>query len=79
MVNWRERIVSNPGILGGKAVVAGTRISVEIILEQLALEATVEDVIEYYPFLTRDDVLAALAYASEMAGERTAVAGAVSQ
>ncbi len=76
MIDWRERVVCDPGILGGKPVIAGTRVSVEIILEQLSLGATVNDVIEDYPFLTREDVLAALAYASAMAGETTVAGGA---
>ena len=68
MVDWHERIVSNPGILGGKLVIAGTRVSVEIILEHLAMELTVEEIVRSFPTITRDDVLAALAYASEAAG-----------
>lgn len=59
-----DRIVSNPEILGGKPVVRGTRISVDIILELFATGADYADVLEAYPHLTREDVQAAMRYAS---------------
>jgi len=49
-------------------VSAGTRLTVEIILEKLAAGRTVEEVREDYPFLAREDVLAALAYARNAIG-----------
>lgn len=58
-----ERIVSNPGVLRGKPVVRGTRISVELILELLAGGASIDELLESYPHLARADVLAALQYA----------------
>ena len=48
----------------GKPVVAGTRISVELILEKLAAGETVEQLLEAYPRLTRESVQAALAFAA---------------
>ncbi|TFG34813.1 DUF433 domain-containing protein [Candidatus Thorarchaeota archaeon] len=48
----------------GKPVVAGTRITVELILEKLAAGETIEQLLEDFPQLTREDILAALAYAS---------------
>jgi uncharacterized protein (DUF433 family) len=50
--------------LGGKPVVAGTRITVELILEKLGAGETVEEVVEAHPNLTVDDVHAALTYAA---------------
>lgn len=68
-MDWRERIVSNPDILVGKPSVKGTRISVELILGWLANGWTHETILESYPQLVRDDILAALAFAAEMMRE----------
>lgn len=61
------RIVSNPHILHGKPVIAGSRLSVEVLLENLASGATIEQLLDGYPFLTRDDIAAALEYAAHLA------------
>jgi uncharacterized protein (DUF433 family) len=65
-MNWRDRIVSNPDVLVGKPAVKGTRISVELILGWLANGWTHEMILSSYPQLSRDDILAALAFAAEM-------------
>lgn len=65
-MDWRERIVTNPDILVGKPSIKGTRISVELILGWLAQGWTIEVLLENYPTLTREDVLAALAFAADM-------------
>ena len=49
----------------GKPVIAGTRITVELILEKLAAGETAEQLLEAHPRLTREGILAALAYAAE--------------
>jgi uncharacterized protein (DUF433 family) len=64
-MEWRERIVSDPDILVGKPSIKGTRISVELILGWLANGWTHEMILESYPQLTREDILAALAFATE--------------
>lgn len=51
-----ERITSNPGILGGKPCVKGTRISVEFLLELLASGASRADILKDYPHLTVADI-----------------------
>ncbi|MGQ9651252.1 MAG: DUF433 domain-containing protein [Phycisphaerae bacterium] len=51
-----ERIESNPGILGGKPCIKGTRISVEFILELIASGASRADILRDYPHLTAEDV-----------------------
>ena len=61
-----ERIVMNPEVLSGKPVIKGTRIPVYLILELLAAGMSVDDVLEEYPELTREDVQAALEYASKI-------------
>ena len=58
-------IQSNPAVMMGKPVVAGTRITVELILEKLASGETIEQVVAAHPRLTRDAVLAALEFAAE--------------
>lgn len=59
-----DRIVSNPAILGGKPIVRGTRISVELILEWMASGATRDDILRKHPHLSAADVEQALAYAA---------------
>lgn len=58
-------IVSDPAIMLGKPVVAGTRLTVESILERLGAGESVEQLLEAHPRLTREGVNAALAYAAE--------------
>ena len=65
MRTWREWIVSNPSVMMGKPVIAGTRITVELILEKLASGETVDDILEAHPRLTREAIQAALAFAAE--------------
>lgn len=65
-MNWRERIVCNPDILCGKPTIKGTRISVELVLQGFAGGWCMEEVLESYPHLCREDVLAALACAAEI-------------
>ena len=69
-MEWRDRIVSDPEILVGKPVVKGTRISVELILGWLANGWTFEQILESYPHITREDILAALAFATELLHEK---------
>lgn len=73
-MEWRERIVTNPDILVGKPSIKGTRLSVELILGWLAQGWTVDMLVENYPALTHDDVLAALAFAAEMMREEHYIA-----
>ena len=61
-MNWRDHIHSDPAILGGKPVVRGTRISVELILEYFAEGGSIGDVLVAYPHLTEDQVKAAMAF-----------------
>lgn len=65
-----ERIAIDPDICFGKACIRGTRIWVSLILDLLASGATFEELLTEYPQLTREDVLAALAYGAEMSRER---------
>ena len=58
------RIIANPGILGGKPIVEGTRLSVEHILGLLAKGMSNEEIIADYPLLTEESIRAVLAYAA---------------
>ena len=65
-----QRISIDPGICFGKPCVRGHRIWVSLVLDLLAAGASVEEVVADYPGLTREDVLACIAYGSEMSRER---------
>lgn len=58
-------ITADPQIMMGKPVIAGTRITVELILEKLAAGETVEQLLAAHPRLTREGIQAALAYAAQ--------------
>ena len=60
------RIESDPEISRGQPIIAGTRMSVEIILERLADGRSMEEVLDSYPFLAREDIYAALGYAAHL-------------
>lgn len=60
-----EWIVSDPNVMMGKPVVAGTRITVEQILEKLAAGETIEQILDAHPRLSREAIRAALAFARE--------------
>ncbi len=60
-----NRITFDPKILSGKAIIKGTRISVEFVLELLSSGMSISDIIKEYPHLKREDVLAAIEYAAK--------------
>jgi len=60
-----EYIEVNPGVMLGKPVIRGTRITLEQILEDLAAGDTLDDLLEAYPRLKRKHILAALAFAAQ--------------
>lgn len=64
-MDWHQQIVSDPSVLSGKAVVRGTRIPVDLILEKLGAGESTDDLLAAHPRLTRDAVQAALAFAAE--------------
>lgn len=61
----KKLIVSDPAIMMGKPIIAGTRITVELLLEKLAAGETIEQVLDAHPHLTREAIEAALAFAAE--------------
>jgi uncharacterized protein (DUF433 family) len=60
---YQERIIADPRILAGKPVIKGTRIAVDLVLEELAQNPAIDELLAAHPDLTRDDVQACLAYA----------------
>jgi uncharacterized protein (DUF433 family) len=60
------RIALDPDVMVGKPVIRGTRITVELIIGLLAQGWTEQEILAAYPHLTRDDILACLAYAQEL-------------
>lgn len=69
-----ERIEIDPGVMMGKPVIRGTRITVELILRKLAEGATEADLFDAYPKLTREDIRAAIGYAADtLAHEETII------
>ena len=69
-MSWQERISVNPSICHGKACIRGTRIMVSIILDNLAAGVSEEELLKSYPSLEHEDIMAAIAYAAELARER---------
>ncbi|AMM42104.1 protein containing DUF433 [Candidatus Desulfofervidus auxilii] len=66
-----ERIVLNPKIMVGKPVIRGTRLTVQYILNLLAHGATIDEILQEYKGLTKEDILACLLYASETLEDTT--------
>jgi uncharacterized protein (DUF433 family) len=68
-------IVTNPLRQGGRPTIEGTRITVERVLDKLAAGQTIDGILADYPHLTREQVVAAIAYATQLVREQS-LAGA---
>ncbi len=68
-----ERIEVNPKVMLGKPVIRGTRVPVELVLRKLGEGATDEELLDAYPQLTREDLLAAIRYAADAVGHEETV------
>ena len=68
-MDWRARIKIDPSICHGKACIAGSRVMVSVVLDNLASGETLQTIAEQY-HIAVEDVQAALEYASELAKER---------
>lgn len=66
-----ERITTNPNIMVGKPVIKGTRITVELILRQLAQGRAIKDILGDYPHLQKEDIYAAIEYAAQLVEEES--------
>jgi len=68
-----KRIEINPEVMGGKPVIKGTRITVESILRRLSEGLNIKEILEDYPYLTEEDIRAALLYASKVLESETII------
>ena len=66
MTNYKAHIISDPKIMLGKPCIKGTRITVELILTRLSEGASTQDLLEAYPYLNADQILACSAYAADV-------------
>jgi uncharacterized protein (DUF433 family) len=62
-----DRITFDPKIMGGRACIRGMRIPVSVIVSQIAMGASFDDVLREYPDLEREDIHQALSYAADLA------------
>ncbi len=69
-MKWQDRITVRPDICHGKACIAGTRIMVSVVLDNLAAGLSPADIVQSYPSLTEADIQAAVGYAAELTRER---------
>ncbi len=73
-MNYRERIISNPNTMLGKPIIKGTRITVELILEKLSEGMKIEELLDAYPHLREEDILAALSYSADVISKEAMIA-----
>ena len=65
-----SRITQNPAVMGGKTCIRGKRVTVGMIVGQIAAGASIDELLADYPYLEREDVFEALRYAAWRAEER---------
>lgn len=70
---WKEFIEQKPGVLGGKPVIKGTRIGVDLILEKLGAGETVEELLIAYPTITKESLLACISYGAASVRNETVI------
>jgi len=70
-MDWQNYITVDPAICHGRACIKGTRIMVSVVLDNLVAGLSPDEIIKSYPSLTPESIRAAMAYAAELARERT--------
>jgi uncharacterized protein (DUF433 family) len=70
-----ERIETNPEVMGGKPVIRGTRVPVEIVLRKLGAGMTAEAIVGDHPRLTLEDIRAAQTFAADYLADASLVYG----
>lgn len=68
-MTWRDHIASDPNVCHGQACIAGTRIHMSVVLDNLAAGVAEQEILRSYPRLTPAAIQACLAYAAELARE----------
>ncbi len=66
-MNQFDRITQNPAVMGGKACIRGMRVTVGMIVGQIGAGVTIDQLLEDYPYLEREDILQAVSYAGWLA------------
>lgn len=69
VVDYRERIVRDPRVCGGEAILKGTRVTLRTVLASLADGDSIDDILADYPTLTAEDVRAVIAFAADSVRE----------
>ncbi|MDR1588409.1 MAG: DUF433 domain-containing protein [Treponema sp.] len=62
-----DRITQNPAVMGGKPCIRGMRVTVGMIVGQIGAGVSVEELLDDYPYLEREDIMQALQYAAALA------------
>lgn len=69
-MTWQDRISVDPLVCHGQACVIGTRVTVSVVLDNLAAGVSKDQILSSYPSLKAEDIDACIAYAAELARER---------
>ena len=72
-MNWRNYITVDPEVAHGQACFKGTRVFASVVLDNLAVGLSNEEILKSYPSLSQEAVQAAIAYAAELAREHIVV------
>ena len=65
-MGYKKRITASASVMLGKPVIRGTRVTVELLLGKLSEGVTIQELLEAYPHLTKEDILAALSYSADV-------------
>jgi len=68
-----ERITMNPAVMGGKACIRGMRVTVSMVVGQVAAGRSFDEILADFPYLEREDIVASLRYAAWRVAEREVV------
>jgi uncharacterized protein (DUF433 family) len=68
-----DRVTHNPDVMGGKPCIRGMRVAVGVVVGLIGAGHSIEEILEAYPYLEREDILQAVRYAASLAQEREVV------
>ena len=69
-MKWRDHITVDPSVCHGKACIRGTRVMVSVVLDNLAADISIDEILKSYPSIKPEQVQAAMAYAADLARGR---------
>jgi len=73
-MKYQDRITINPNIMLGKPIIKDTRITVELILKKLSEGITIDELIQNYSSLSREDILSAFSYTADVISKEEFIA-----